>query len=375
MTARPPEATTRSVLALNSGSSSIKYALFTFKERPEELCRGTLDAAEPEAELGRLLDRLDRFLHHAPLAAIGHRLVHGGPDLVDPQRVTGELTSELERLVNYAPNHLPDALRLIAAVGRAAPGVPQFVCFDTAFHAGLPAVARQLPIAREFSERGIRRYGFHGLSYAFVIEELERRAGRAGADGRVVAAHLGNGSSLAAIRGGRSIDTTMGLTPIGGVVMSTRTGDLDPGVVTFIARARGLNPSALEHELSHRSGLLGISGVSADMRDLLAREGADEHCRLAVSVYCYEIAKRIGAYAAALGGIDALVFSGGIGEHAPVVRARICQGLTFLGIVLDQHLNMNNAPVISSGGARTAVHVVGSNEERVIAQSGYRLLG
>jgi acetate kinase len=373
MTSASRDTGARSVLALNSGSSSVKYALFTFAEQPTELCRGALDASDREAATGRLLAQLDSHLRVAPLAAIGHRLVHGGPELFEPQPVTRDLTARLERLTDYAPNHLPDALQLIAAVQRAAPGVPQFVCFDTAFHARLPEVARHLPIPRDYYDMGIRRYGFHGLSYSSMVAELQRRGGSAVAGSRLVAAHLGSGSSLAAIRGGQSIDTTMGLTPIGGVVMSTRTGDLDPGVVIYIAQARGMDPASVEQELSHRSGLLGISGTSGDMRELLAREASDSRCRLAVSIYCYEIKKRIGAYAAALGGIDALVFSGGIGEHSPVVRARICDGLEWLGVELDERLNVENAAMISSAGARVAVHVIAADEERVIAESGYRL--
>jgi acetate kinase len=321
-----------------------------------------------------LTQRVSDYVDKNPLAGIGHRVVHGGPALREPQIVTDALLETLRQLVRFAPNHLPDEIHLIEAARRLRPDPPQFVCFDTAFHADLPEVARSLAVPRRYAAEGVRRYGFHGLSYSFLMEELRRRAGPSQADTRVLLAHLGNGSSLAAVRGGRSIDTSMGFTPIGGVVMSTRSGDLDPGVVTYIARSTGFDADRVEYELSHRAGMVGVSDGTADMRDLLAREASDESCRLAVSIYCYEIKKRIGAYAAALGGLDVLVFSGGIGEHAPIVRARICSGLEFLGVDIDEANNTANAPVISTSTARVAVHVIPTDEEVVIAKAAYRLL-
>lgn len=363
-----------SVLAINSGSSSVKFGLFTLAPEPSALCRGTIDEAANDATIDRVLERVADRLGDHPLAGIGHRIVHGGPALFDPQLVTGELLDTLRGLVRFAPNHLPGEVQLIEAASRLRPGVPQLVCFDTAFHADLPDVARRLPIAQAYDAQGVRRYGFHGLSYTFLLHELRRRAGSAQAVGRVVLLHLGNGSSLAAVREGRCIDTSMGYTPIGGVVMSTRSGDIDPGVVTYIQRSTGFDADRLEHELSHLSGLQAISGGVRDMRELLAREAGDEACRLAVSIYCYEITKRIGAYAAALGGLDAIVFAGGIGEHAPVVRARICSGLDFLGIQIDDGLNAGNAPVISTATAHVAVHVIPTDEEVVIAEAAHQLL-
>jgi acetate kinase len=362
------------VLAINSGSSSIKFGLFTLAPEPSALCRGTIDEGPRATTVDQLLERVVDRLGAYPLAGVGHRIVHGGPVLFDPQLVTDELLAMLRRLVRFAPNHLPDEIQLIEGARRLRPDVPQLVCFDTAFHSDLPAVARRLPIPQAYDAQGVRRYGFHGLSYTFLLHELRRRAGSLQAGGKVVLMHLGNGSSLAAVCEGRCIDTSMGFTPIGGVVMSTRSGDLDPGVVTYIARATGFDADRVEHELSHRSGLEGVSGGVRDMRDLLAREANDEACRLAVSIYCYEITKRIGAYAAALGGLDALVFSGGIGEHAPIVRARICGGLEFLGMELDDRRNAENAPVISTPTARIAVHVIPADEEVVIAQAAYQLL-
>lgn len=361
------------MLAINSGSSSTKFAVFTIAPAPAPLCRGTIDEAAGAATIAQVLERAADALETHPLAAVGHRIVHGGPSLSGPRLVNGELLAALRQIVSFAPNHLPAELDLIEAAARLCPAVPQMVCFDTAFHSDLPDVARHLPIPRAFGARGVRRYGFHGLSYTFLLEELRRRDGRA-AGGNVIFLHLGNGSSLAAVAAGRCIDTSMGFTPIGGVVMSTRSGDLDPGVVTYLARSTGYDADRLEHALSHESGLAGISGGVRDMRELLAREADDEGCRLAVAMYCYDISKRIGSYAAALAGLDALVFSGGIGEHAAAVRARICRGLRFLGIDVDDRRNDGGAPVISRAGGRVAVHVIPTDEEVVIAQAAWRLL-
>jgi acetate kinase len=368
---------TRSVLAVNSGSSSIKFALFGVAAEPALLDRGSLDAPDRATAIDQVLERLADHLSTSPLAAVGHRIVHGGPDFRDPQVVTDAIIDALNAIVRFAPNHLPDEIALIEAVRRRLPDLPQVVCFDTAFHASLPDVARTLAIPSQYAAHGVRRYGFHGLSYTYLIDELRRRTANTGGpdpNGRVILAHLGNGSSLAAVQNGRSIDTSMGFTPIGGIVMGTRSGDLDPGVVTFIARVSALNPDQVEREMSHRSGLLGISGKTADMRELIAHEADDQSCRLAVSIYCYEIKKRIGAYAAALGGLDHLVFSGGIGEHAALVRARICAGLEFLGIEIDPRHNAANAALISTAAAQVGVHVIPSDEEVVIARAVCHLL-
>lgn len=364
----------RSVLALNSGSSTIKFGLFTFESEPKALCRGTADASSRETAVQQLLERLAEEIARSPLAGVGHRIVHGGPHFSDPQPVTAALVTSLRTLVRFAPNHLPDEIELIESMDRQRPGTPQIVCFDTAFHAELPDVARRLAVPERYAADGIRRYGFHGLSYTFLMDELRHRIGAAAAAQKIVLAHLGNGSSLAAVRNGRSVDTSMGFTPIGGVVMSTRSGDLDPGVVTYIARTTGFDPDQVEHELSHRAGLAALSGGTADMRELLAREAHDDRCRIAVHSYCYGVRKQIGAYAAALGGIDVLVFSGGIGERAAAVRSRICEELRFLGIEIDARRNAADAPVISTQTAAVAVHVVPTDEEVVIARSAYRVL-
>jgi acetate kinase len=363
-----------SVLAINVGSATLKCALFTFDARPHPLVR---EAIESTASSGvpRLLEWIDAHTRDTPLVAIGHRIVHGGPRYHDPERITGEVVTELRRLVPFAPNHLPAELALIEALQRAHPELPQIAAFDTAFHATLPDVARRLPIPGSYDSDGIRRYGFHGISYSYLLQELADIAGPVVAKGKLVLAHLGSGSSLAAVHEGRSLDTSMGFTPIGGVIMSTRSGDLDPGVVSYLARTEQWTADQLEDMLSHRAGLVGISGTSGDMRELLAREAADPACRLAVAMYAYQIKKWIGGFAAALGGLETLVFAGGIGEHASTVRSSICDGLDFLGVQLDEHLNRANAPIISTTTARVTVRVIPTDEELMIARATYQVLG
>jgi acetate kinase len=360
------------VLAINAGSASVKSGLFTFEAKPQPLQRAL---AEPDAT--SLVQDLLGVPAQSPdtrLTAIGYRIVHGGPDHYAPQRITESFLDQLERIVPFAPNHLPAAIALVKALRKARPDLPHVACFDTAFHHDLPEVARRLPIPRSYDEKGVRRYGFHGLSYAYLMQELRRQAGHEAANRAVVLAHLGNGSSVAAVRDGRSVDTSMCFTPLGGVIMSTRSGDLDPGLVTYIARSGGLTPDQVEDLLSHKAGLLAISGSTGDMRQLLGRDRTDEACRLAVDMYTYQVKKWIGAFAAALGGLDTLVFSGGIGEHAPEVRRRICQGLEFLGVRIDQTRNATNSDVISIPDAPVVVRVIPTDEELMIAQAVHEVL-
>jgi acetate kinase len=270
---------------------------------------------------------------------------------------------------------LPVAILLIDALGRRFPQLPQIVCFDTAFHHDLPRVAQLLPIPRRYAAQGVRRYGFHGLSYEFLLAELKRTEGAAAAGGRIILAHLGNGASLAAVRDGKPIDTSMGFTPVAGVPMGTRSGDLDPGLVWYLARTEGLDAQQFDELVNRKSGLLGVSEISSDMRDLLRREAADPRAADAVGLFCYQLLKWIGAYTAALGGLDTLIFAGGIGENAPSVRARICAGLGYLGVEIDSARNAVNAAVISTDASRVRVHVMHTNEELVIARSVYRILG
>ncbi len=386
------------VLTINGGSSSVKFAVFDPGSPPlrtlagavervgladaclrtsgggEPAARRPLPAADFDQAVVGLLDWLQEFGDLGRVSAVGHRIVHGGPHHTDPQVVTPELLADLRAATPFAPAHLPNGIRLVEAVARRLPEVPQVVCFDTAFHRDLPPVARTLSIPRRYQAEGIRRYGFHGLSFAYLLEEFERQVGADAAQGRLVLAHLGSGASMAAVRGGRCVDTTMGLTPAGGLVMGTRTGDIDPGVLVYLARAEGLSADQLEDLVTHRSGLLGVSETSPDVRDLLARQASDPRAAEAIELFCYQARKWIGALAAALGGLDALVFSGGIGEHAPEIRARVCDGLGFLGVRLDVAANAGNAPLISAAAGGVAVRVIPTDEELMIATMASRVL-
>ena len=389
----PPDAGS-SVLTLNAGSSSLKFALFHFAGRQTEITRGKLDGiGKPDAKLAlknsssneesetrvdatrssalldSILNALSSFAQLETLAGVGHRVVHGGPRFNSPQRVTAELIRELQALTPLDPEHLPAEIELIEVIQKRAPALPQIVCFDTAFHHALPRVAQLLPLPRRYFEAGVRRYGFHGLSYQFLMEELERLGSPVAKKGRVVLAHLGNGASMAAVRDGKCIDTSMSFTPTAGLVMSSRTGDLDPSLAAYLARTEKMTAGQFNHMINHDSGLLGVSQISADMRVLLEREKSDPGAADAVSLFCYEAKKRLGAYAAALGGIDALVFAGGIGENCPEIRGRICEGLEFIGLQLDQSQNEKNNSLISGANSRVAVRVLRTDEEIVIARS------
>ena len=344
------------ILVLNSGSSSVKFALFEVVPTLRRVLSGTPDGIGLPEQVA---------VEH--LSAVGHRIVHGGPLYVEPARITPEMLSELHRMSDFDPEHLPAEIRLIEAVRARAPDLPQVACFDTAFHARLPRVARTLAIPRRYEASGVRRYGFHGLSYAFLMAELQRIAGEGAAQGRVILAHLGSGASLAAVRGGVPIDTSMGFTPASGVPMSRRSGDLDPGLAAYLARAEGMDAERFNRMVNTEAGLLGVSETSGDMVTLLAREAEDHRAAEAVALFCYQVKKCVGAYAAALGGLDTLIFSGGIGENAPVVRARICEGLGFLGVQLDSGRNAAGQGVISASAV--TVRVLHTDEELMIARS------
>jgi acetate kinase len=282
---------------------------------------------------------------------------------------------ELQRLSPYDPEHLPAEIALIEECVKRYPRLPQVACFDTAFHRDMPNVARLLPIPRRYEKQGLQRYGFHGLSCSFLMKELSRVGREGEANGRIILAHLGNGASMTAVKDGKSIETTMGFTPASGMLMSRRSGDLDPGLVSYLARTEGMTVEQFHRMANSESGLLGVSEISSDMRDLLKEEGNDLRAAEAVALFCYQAKKTIGSVAAALGGLDTLVFSAGIGEHAPVIRARICDGLGFLGIAVDRVRNEANAPVISKEGTSVTVRVIHTDEEREIAESVVRLLG
>ena len=388
-----------SVLTVNSGSSSLRFALLDGLESLPRILVGRferigspgarlsftdllanrsgermIDAPDQVACVPLLVELLEKTAGVSSISAVGHRVVHGGPRYREPRRVDGAMLEELRRISSFAPNHLPATIALMEIFAARFPEVPQIACFDTAFHSTLPRVARLLPIPRRYEAKGVQRYGFHGLSYSFLMQEIEAVAGAKAARGRVVLAHLGNGASMTAVRDGKSMDTSMGFTPAAGLVMSTRSGDLDPGLVAFLGRSEQMSETQFDRMIHDESGLLGVSETSSDMRDLLAREAVDVRAAEAVALFCYQAKKWLGAFAAALGGLDTLVFAGGIGENNPSVRARICEGLVFLGIELNEARNSENAPVISKDAARVTVRVIRTDEELMIARSVRRVL-
>ena len=332
-------------------------------------------APDHGAAVVTLMDWIEEHTGRDALAGVGHRVVHGGPNYGAPQRITSEMVEELRRLSPFDPEHLPEEILLTESFHRRFPDLPQVACFDTAFHKDLPRVARLLPIPRRYEALGVRRYGFHGLSYAFLMGELSRVAGKEKARGRVILAHLGNGASLAAVHHGKSVDTSMSFTPAAGVPMSTRSGDLDPGLIWYLARTENMTAKQFNEMVNGKSGLLGVSETSSDMRDLLGIESQDVRAAEAVALFCYQVKKWIGAFAAALGGVDTLVFAGGVGENAPVVRARICDGLGFLGIEIDEKRNAANESVISIDAGRVAVRMIHTDEEWMIAKMVCAVLG
>lgn len=386
------------ILTINGGSSSLKCSLFHVAPlltpvlsclvdriglpggsmTLTDLAGGTserrmLQIAHHKDCLEPLMAWLEQQIPRAELVAIGHRVVQGGPRYREPQRLTQEVMDELRRLSPYDPEHLPAEIELIEAFGQRYPTLLQVACFDTAFHRGMPRVARLLPIPRRYEASGVQRYGFHGLSYAYLMEELGRLAPHE-AQGLVILAHLGNGASMAAVRAGQSIDTSMGFTPTSGLPMSTRSGDLDPGLVAYLSRTEGMTVEQFHTMVNRQSGLLGLSETSSDLRDLLASERHDPRAAEAVALFCYQAKKWIGAFAAALGGLDTLVFSGGIGEHSSVIRSRICEGLGFLGVVVDEAHNAADAGIISKEGCGVTVRVIHTDEESQLARSVRQLL-
>ena len=388
------------ILTINGGSSSIKFSLYEAGDpllsivkgeieriglpgsimrinclNPAESISRSLMASDHKAAVNELLDWLETRSECNAINAVGHRVVHGGPKYNVAQRINQEVIQDLRQLSPFDPEHLPAELLLIEAFIQRFPNLPQVACFDTAFHHDLPRVAQLIPIPRRYEKQGVRRYGFHGLSYQFLMEELVRLAGAKAAQGRVILAHLGNGASLAAVKGGKPVDTSMGFTPTSGVLMGTRSGDLDPGIFGYLAHTEKMTAKQYQQMVNHESGLLGISETSSDMRDLLAQAAKDSRASEAVELFCYDVKKRIGSYAAALGGVNTLVFAGGIGENAPTVRARICDGLGFLGIELDERQNLaNKEGLISQANQPVAVHLMHTDEEQMIARSVSRLL-
>ena len=388
------------ILTINGGSSSIKFALFEAGDSLRRILEGEIERIGlPEATLrvkgvnqsdnfsrilkapdhtvavGALMDWIEERSGRDALAAVGHRVVNGGPKYYKPQRITTEMVEEMHRLSPFDPDHMPEEILLTEAFHHRFPDVPQVACFDTNFHHDLPRVAQMLPIPRRYEAQGVRRYGFHGLSFAFLMEELARLGDPAASAGRVILAHLGNGASLAAVRDGKSVDTSMSFTPTAGVPMGTRSGDLDPSLVAYFARTERMDAKQFDKMVNFESGLLGISETSSDMRDLLNCEAQDLTGGRGCRPVLLPGQEWIGAFAAALGGLNILVFAGGIGENVPIVRSRICDGLEFLGIEIEEKRNEANEGVISATASRVAVRVIRTDEERMIAKTVCRVLG
>jgi acetate kinase len=389
----------RLILTINSGSSSLKFSLYRLGPGEDLVLAGKLDRIgvkgghfQAREGRGQVLSDLELVLpdHRAALAAlvdwlkgqepgqavqaVGHRLVHGGPGHLKPALITAQVLNDLRQLIPLAPDHLPQEIQAIETLSQIFPRLPQVACFDTAFHRHMPEVAQRVALPREYAAHGVMRYGFHGLSYEYLLMELAKEAGAAAARGRVIMAHLGHGASLAALKDGVSRETTMGMTPTGGLVMSTRSGDLDPGVILYLLQEQGLTPEKVNYLVNHRAGLLGVSGLSADMQDLLAAEGRDPQAAAALALFCYQAQKFLGALVAVLGGLDTLVFAGGIGENSSVIRQRLAANLEVFGISLDPALNEAHAPIISRAGSPVTVRVMKTNEELMIARHTHHTL-
>ena len=380
------------ILTINGGSSSIKFSVYKIEEPLKHFFDGqieyigtekakirfnssidqqkgsiNIEAANHKEATNHLLDWLEKQKGFDSVKAIGHRIVHGMKHTA-PELITPKLLKELKMISSYDPDHLPEEIKLIEAFGKRYPALKQVACFDTSFHTSMPIVAKLVSIPRRYYEKGIQRYGFHGLSYSFLMEELHRLAGTEKANGKVILAHLGSGASLAAVKDGKSLDTSMGFTPASGLPMSTRSGDLDPGVAWYLMQFEKLTPRQFSHLINHESGLLGISEISSDMRELMKVEDTNGYAKDAIELFCYQTKKWIGSYAAVLGGLETLVFSGGIGEHSPEVRSKICDSLEFLGIELCEIKNANNEAIISTEASRVTVRVITTNEEVMIAR-------
>lgn len=390
---------TEKLLVVNAGSSSLKFAVYERDVELRPVAEGAIERigqGRPRVRLRHLstegevrrnvpatnhataleiaLDALAETIDIESLTAVGHRIVHGGPRFSEPCLITPEVITELKQMVAYAEEHLPAEIALIEALATRLPTLRQVGCFDTAFHSSLPEVARRLPIPRRYEAAGIRRYGFHGLSYQSLMQQLRKLWGEQVFRSRIVLAHLGHGASITAVRDGRSVDTSMSFTPTAGLVMGTRCGDLDPGLLAYLMRAESLTAKQLTDLIEHRSGLLGVSETSGDMRDLLKSAPTDARAGEAIRLFCYEARKRLGAYAAVLNGLDVLVFSGGIGENCPSVRDRICREMNYLGLEIDGPRNDVDNKIISKTSSKVLVLVLKTDEESVIAQETYRVL-
>jgi len=383
------------ILVCNSGSSSLKFSVYeTDGSAEQEITAGAFEEIggpssaftikkpgnstkiniPDHTHAARILvDFLHSYDFQGQIKAIGHRIVHGGRDFVQPCRIEENVLGKLESFIPFAPDHLPQELSIIRQLEKAFPGIPQVACFDTAFHRTMPLRTQRFALPTSLYDEGVIRYGFHGLSCEYVISKLREQDNRM-VNGRIIIAHLGNGASMTAVRGGISIETTMGFTPAGGLIMSTRSGDLDPGVLVYLQREKKLTAAAINAMINRQAGLLSLSEFSSDMKILLEHAPTDERASLAVELFCYQSRKFIGALAAALEGLDLLIFTGGIGEHAPQIRENICRRLSFLGIHLNTPRNEDNTDIISAADSSVQVRVIQANEELMIARHTQRIL-
>ena len=389
----------KKIIALNTGSSSIKFAWYEIGKTERLVFSGSLTRIGNRDSRFSVQDDQGNSIKSECIAtenhgtacdyvfswilsqnegrkpdAVGHRIVHGGPLYSTPQIVTPELITALDTLSPYAPEHLPQAINALRHVARLFPDTLQVTCFDTSFHSTMPEVAKLYALPESIRKEGVQRYGFHGLSYEYILLELKRQHGVQAVKKRIILAHLGHGASMAAVKNGKSIETTMGFSPAGGLVMSTRTGDLDPGVILFLLQQNKMTPLAIKEMVNRQSGLLGVSGSTDDMRELLKQEEVEDRARQAVELFCYQARKHIGALSVVLGGLDTLVFTGGIGEHSSEIRSRICAGLEFLGIRVDEKKNSKNSSVISQKKEQVEIRIIKTNEELMIARHTMKIL-
>ncbi|MFH1653546.1 MAG: acetate/propionate family kinase [Pseudomonadota bacterium] len=381
----------RHILCINSGSSSLKFALYNMGRGEELLAKGAIeriglkggicwidcsgkkriqkaDFKNHNIAIDRMFVELKALRLPVP-DAVGHRIVHGGKSYCKPAVVDNKLVKTLNGLIPFAPLHLPSEIVCVESVEKRFPKLKQVACFDTAFHRNMPEVAKRFPLPEYLHKEGVERYGFHGLSYEYIVSCIDVRK-----YSRVIIAHLGNGASLAAVKSGKSIDTTMGFTPAGGFMMGTRPGDLDPGILIYLINQKGMSGKGIERLINDQSGLLGVSGLSSDMKTLLEKSGKNAKAALAIDMFCYQLKKEIGGFSAALGGVDLLVFTGGIGERAALVRSIVCKGLKYLGIELDEKKNKKHAEVISTNKSSFPVRVIPTNEDLIIARHTHRLI-
>ena len=387
------------ILAINSGSSSLKFSVYEIGESEKLIIRGSIDriglgdsifqVAKPlnpnliekdielpnhEAAFKVLFNCLEKNELSKKIDAVGHRLVNGGSSFTEHHLITPQLTSTLKRISYLAPDHLSQQIKGIETVSNLYPNLNQVACFDTVFHREMPKEAKMFALPRELWDEGVMRYGFHGLSYEYIMQEHDKEVGSSGVNGRIIIAHLGNGASMVAVKNGKGVDTTMGFTPTGGLMMSSRSGDLDPGIIAYLLEEKEITSRKLNEMINNKSGLYGVSGISSDMKELLEKEAENPNAADAINLFCYQAKKYLGAMASVLGGVDSIIFTGGIGENSPEIRKRICNDLLYLGIQFDLSQNETNSSTISIAGAPTTVRVIKTKEELMIARHTNRII-